>query len=175
MSAKHWRRTAWGVAAGMVATLGTAWAQAPGTERTCGMRGTTAATAGRRGSEEGWAIAAIGGSRLDPSAQLFTPVVEIPTGSGAGVPAAPAGPGSTATPVTSSPPAPAGPPALPGITPPAATSKDKDKDKDDGRGRVEATQAKGEIAEERLLDIGVAVFDTGLSERDRERLATRGL
>ena len=54
MSAKHWRRTAWGLAAGMVATLGTAWGQAPGTERTCGTRGTTATPAGRsRGPEEG--------------------------------------------------------------------------------------------------------------------------
>ena len=141
------------------------------------MRGTTAAPAGRsRGSEEGrGSVVAIGGSRLDPSAQLFTPVVEIPTGSGGAVPAAPFGPGSTTTAVASSPPTPAGPPALPGLTPPATTSKDKDKDKDGGRARVEATQAKGEIAEDRLLDIGVAVFDTGLSERDRERLAARGL
>ena len=177
MSAKHWRRTAWGLAAGMVATLGTAWAQAPGSERTCGTRGTTAAPAGRsRGSEEGrGSVVAIGGSRLDPSAHLFTPVMEIPTGSGGAVPPAPLGPGSTTTAVTSSPPTPAGPPALPGLTPPPATSKDKDKDKDGRHAGVEATQAKGEIAEERLLDIGVAVFDTGLSERDRERLAARGL
>jgi len=182
MSAKRWRRTVWGLAAGMVATLGTAWAQAPGAERTCGMRGTTAPPGRSRGSEEGrGSVVAIGGgSRLDPSAQLFTPVVEVPTGSGGGggaVPAAPFTPGSTTTPVTSSPPTPAGPPAVPGLTPPATPSKgkDKDKDKDDGRGRVEATQAKGEIAEERLLDIGVAVFETGLTERDRERLAARGL
>ena len=181
MSAKHWRRTAWGLAAGMVASLGTAWAQAPGAERTCGMRGTTAPAGRSRGSEEGrGAIVAIGGgSRLDPSAQLFTPVVEVPTGSGGGgaAPVAPFTPGSTTTPVSSSPPTPAGPPAVPGLTPPPAASKDKDKekDKDSGRGRVEATQAKGEIAEERLLDIGVAVFEAGVSERDRERLAARGL
>jgi len=52
MSAKRWRRTVWGLAAGMVATLGTAWAQAPGAERTCGMRGTTAPPGRSRGSEE---------------------------------------------------------------------------------------------------------------------------
>jgi hypothetical protein len=98
MSARHCRRTAWGLAAGMVASLGTAWAQGPGT---------------------------------------------------------------------------AAPPALPGLTPPAAASKDKAKGS--GRAGVEATQAKGEIAEDRLLDIGVAVFDTGLTERDRTRLAARGL
>ena len=62
-----------------------------------------------------------------------------------------------------------------GSRPRPTASKDKDKDKDGGHAGVEATQAKGEIAEERLLDIGVAVFDTGLSERDRERLAARGL
>ena len=176
MSAKHWRRTAWGLAAGMVATLGTAWAQAPGGERTCGMRGTTAPAGRSRGSEEGrGSVVAIGGSRLDPSAPLFTPLVEIPTGSSGAVPAAPFGPGSTTTVVASSPPSPAGPPALPGLTPPPATSKDKGKDKDGGRGRVEATQAKGEVPDERLLDVGVAVFATGLNERDRERLAAKGL
>jgi len=118
----------------MVASLGTAWAQAPGAERTCGMRGTTAPAGRSRGSEEGrGAIVAIGGgSRLDPSAQLFTPVVEVPTGSGGGgaAPVAPFTPGSTTTPVSSSPPTPAGPPAVPGLTPPPAASKDKDKEKD---------------------------------------------
>jgi hypothetical protein len=140
------------------------------------MRGTTAAAAGRsRGSEEGrGSVVAIGGSRLDPSAQLFTPVVEIPTGSGAAVPAAPFGPGSTSTVVASSPPSPAAPPTLPGLTPPPAASKDKDKNKDGGR-HVEANQAKGEIPDERLLDVGVAVFDTGVGEGDRGRLAAKGL
>src|SRR6185436_3980518 len=175
MSAKHWRRTAWGLAAGMVASLGTAWAQAPGAERTCGMRGTATPAGRSRGTEDGrGSVVAIGGSRLDPSTPLFTPLVEVPTGSGGAVPAAPFGPGPTTTVVASSPPSPAAPPTLPGLTPPPATSKDKDKDKGGGRGRVEATQAKGEIPDERLLDIGVAVFDTGLSERDRERLAAKG-
>jgi len=174
MSAKHWRWTGWGLAAGM--TLGTAWAQAPGAERTCGMRGTTAPAGRSRGSEEGrGSVVAIGRSRLDPSSQAFTPVVEVPTGSGSAVPAAPFVPGPTTTTVASSPPSPAPPPSLPGLTPPPAASKEKDKDKDGGRGNVEAVQAKGEIPDERLLDIGVAVFDTGLAERDRQRLTAKGL
>jgi hypothetical protein len=175
MSAKQWRWTAWGLAAGM-ATLGTAWAQSPGGERTCGMSGTTAPAGRSRGSDEGrGSIAGFGRSRPDASAQLFSPVVEIPTaGSGSAVPAAPLGPGSTTTVASSSPPTPAPPPSLPGLTPPP-TEKEREKDKDKDRARVEATQAKGEIPDERLLDVGVAVFDTGLTERDRGRLAAKGL
>jgi hypothetical protein len=40
---------------------------------------------------------------------------------------------------------------------------------------VEAIQAKGEIPEGQLLDVGVAVFDSGLDEGDRDRLAEKGL
>jgi hypothetical protein len=173
MSAKHCRRTAWALAAGAATTLGTAWAQAPGADRTCGTRETAVAPAhGRDAEDQGPVVAANGGLRLVPAARVLTPVVEIPAGSGRATPGTPLGPGTRATPVAASPPAPAGPPALPGLPPSTTTSGDDDKK---GRARVEAIQAKGEVPEERLLDVGVAVFDPGVGEGDRDRLAALGL
>jgi hypothetical protein len=56
---------------------------------------------------------------------------------------------------------------------PPAAKKSKDKHAD--RARVEAIQATSDIPEERLLDVGVGVFDPPTDERSRERLAERGL
>jgi hypothetical protein len=46
---------------------------------------------------------------------------------------------------------------------------------DDKRKRVEAIQAKGEVPEEKLLDVGIQVFEAGVGEKDRERLAESGI
>ena len=53
------------------------------------------------------------------------------------------------------------PPRSPGL-PAVATATAEE---DDDRQRVEAIQAKGEVPEDRLLDVGVAVFDAGLTKR----------
>jgi hypothetical protein len=148
-------------------TTAAAWAQVPGTDRACGTPGTAAAPT--RGTEDDRYAPGSGGIGLVPTSRLLRPAVELPSGSGA-PPVVPA-PASPTT-VGSTPPAPGAPPALPGLTPPPAAAKEDEKD---DRARVEAIQAKGEVPEERLLDIGVAVFDPGVKESDREKLAAVGI
>lgn len=63
------------------------------------------------------------------------------------------------------------PPALPGL-PPAAGGK---QDGEAGRPRVAAIQAKGEVPEERLLDVAIEIFRPGAGRDQQERLARLGL
>ena len=172
MSSRHWRRT-WGVAAGMAAMLGTAWAQAPGAGRVCGTPGAAAGATG--GSDEDRRpTRASGRSARAADMRLFSPLVEIPSGGGAGV----AAPVTKAPVAGSAPPAPTAPPAVPGLPPPPAAEKEKDKEKSKDRkdrARVEAIQAAGDVPEERLLDVGVAVFDPEVDEAERQRLARKGV
>jgi hypothetical protein len=58
---------------------------------------------------------------------------------------------------------------VPGL-PPARKKAD-----DDDRKRVEARQAKGEVPESRLLDVGIDVFAPGVDEGDRKKLSKVGL
>jgi hypothetical protein len=46
---------------------------------------------------------------------------------------------------------------------------------DDKRKRIEARQAKGEVPEARLLDVGIEVFAPGVDEGDRSKLSKVGL
>jgi hypothetical protein len=101
----------------------------------------------------------------------FVPVAEMPPpGETASDPGG-AGSGESAPAGSQSPPSPAPlpPPPLPGL-PPANTASEES-----SKTRVEAIQAKGEVPEERLLDIGVQIFDPGAGEEDRQDLARRGL
>jgi hypothetical protein len=94
---------------------------------------------------------------------LGTPVTELPAPT---EPTVPAGPVPTAAQLT--PPAGGAPPAVPGLVPAR-------KEDDDKRKRVEARQAKGEVPEARLLDVGIELFAPGADEGDREKLAKVGL
>ena len=159
MSARHWTRTAWLVAA--AATVGTAWAEAPTGGRLCGTSATRSAPAAHR--EDGRRPEGLGMSAMviPPPAITATPLVP---------PVAPP------TAVASNPPAPSGPPSLPGVMPPPpATEEEKEKKEGKGRKHVEAIQAAGEVPEGRLLDIGIELFDPGLGEDDRQKLAEQGL
>jgi hypothetical protein len=60
------------------------------------------------------------------------------------------------------------PPALPGLPPDASRHEQE-------RRRVTAIQAKGEVPEERLLDVGVEIFGLGLGRGQQEKLAKLGL
>jgi hypothetical protein len=106
------------------------------------------------------------GAFVPVSLPLGVPPTELPaaTTSPSSLPAVPSG--TQATPPTGAP-----PPAVPGL-PPASTAKDAD---DDKRERVEAIQAQGEVPEERLLDVGIELFDPGVDEDDREKLSKVGL
>jgi len=95
------------------------------------------------------------------------PGATIPVAMPGGLPAEMAAPTTT----QSMPPGAASPPAVPGLPPAKASGKE---DKDSGP-RVEAIQARGEVPEERLLDVGVEIFDPGVPETDREKLSRRGL
>jgi hypothetical protein len=168
MSARQGRWMAWAVAVAMT-MLGTARAQVPGADRTCGTPGTAAApVSSDREDGRGSTPTGLG---LVPASRLFPNTVEVTTGSGGGMPAAPVVPAAPPAVVASAPPPPGTAPALPGLPPAAAKTKDDDED----RPRVEAIQATVEVPEERLLDIGIGVFDAGVTEKDRERLAERGL
>jgi hypothetical protein len=158
-------RTAWVVALGVLALAGRASAQIPGANRECGTPGTAAAPRSASDDSEGRTTSGIG---VVPAATLFPRTLEITSGAARGTPAAP--PSGPTTVASSAPPAPAAPPALPGM-PPSGKQAQKEKD----RPRVEAIQATVEVPEERLLDIGIAVFDGGTSERDRDKLAQKGL
>jgi hypothetical protein len=150
-----------------------AWAQLPGPDRNkCGTGGTAPASV-RDPEDRGRTRVTTGGLGFVPPTHLMPAVVEVSSPEGA----APASPGTPAPPtsgVTSGPPSPPSPPAVPGL-PPAAGSKDEKEEKEeDERPRVEAIQAKGEVPDERLLDIGVGVFEAAL-EGDEEKLAAKGL
>jgi len=165
--------------------LGTASAQESRPGGTCGTN-----TAARVASAEPDARVRVQGASGPtrssglPATRLFPGEVEVATtgagggSTGAGLGGSPAGSGSGASPQ-----APAPPPALPGIPPPPPSKtekekekgKGKDKDNEDVRPRVEAIQAKVEVPDERLLDIGIGVFDAGLDKGEAERLAAKGL
>ena len=89
----------------------------------------------------------------------FGTVVETPTGASA-----------TQTFPPKAPP----PPSVPGLGGPS-TAKEEKEDKDAKKQRVEAIQATGQVAEERLLDLGIEIFDPGADEEDRQKLSRRGL
>jgi hypothetical protein len=170
MSAKHWHRTVSAAAAAAVAMMATAWAQEPGSSRKCGTTGATTA-AGGDADGRGRVTVATGGVAVSQPTRFLPGLVDEPVASGRQTPAPPTTAAPPVTGVTSGPPAPPAAPAVPGLPPTAAPSSQKD----DDRRRVEAIQAKGDIPDERLLDIGIGVFDTGLEDRDAERLAAKGL
>ena len=166
MSANHWLRAVSVTAAAAVTIVGTARAEEPRPGPACGTPKVAAvAAADPEGRGRGRVAGATGGSEL-PVARLLPSELEVET---PGIGSAPP-PVSADPPVGSAPPAPPSPPALPGLPP--TPSKE---DKDDARPRVEAIQAKGEVPDERLLDIGIGVFDPGVDEGDAERLAAKGL
>ncbi len=171
MRTKLVRGKTWAAMVAGLATLGMAWAQTPGGDRDkCGTPGAAAPHHARpdapyRGPSGGVG----GGPGLIPASQLLPPGVEIPTGAGRETPSSPLTPGPQTVTTGSTPPTPAPPPAIPGLPPSATPAAEED------RVRVEAIQAKGEIPEDRLLDVAVAVFDPGIDESDRERLAEKGL
>lgn len=92
---------------------------------------------------------------LVPVQNPFGPVVETPSGGGA----------------HAFPPAPPAPPSVPGLSGSSGSKEEKESKKQ----RVEAIQAKGQVAEERLLDLGIEIFDPGADEDDRQKLSRRGL
>jgi hypothetical protein len=142
------------------ATVGTAWAQAPSGGRLCGTPGAKAAPVSHR--EDGRGPRGLGMSAM-----------VIPPPSVSATPLTP--PAAPPVAVASNPPAPSGPPSLPGIMPPPAAREEEKKKEGKDRKRVEAIQAEGEIPEGRLLDIGIELFDPGLGEDDRQKLAEQGL
>ena len=160
MSASYWR-TAAIVAAAAAATFGTASADVAGLGPSCGTNRVKAAPV--RVSEEG-RRSRPGDFSAAPASGFFPSSVEIPAVHY--VAPAPAAPTTVAG---STPPAAPAPPAVPGLLPPPPTEKE------DKRDRVEAIQASGEIPEGRLLDIGIEVFDPGIDESDRQKLAQQGL
>jgi hypothetical protein len=91
-----------------------------------------------------------------PVSMPFGPIVETPKGTSA----------QTFPPSGGAP-----PPSVPGLGGSSTAKEEKDAKKD----RVEAIQAKGEVAEERLLDLGIEIFNPGAEEDDREKLRRRGL
>jgi hypothetical protein len=103
------------------------------------------------------------GAMVPVSLPLGTPATELPGAPTSSLPPTPTG--TQATPPTNAP-----PPQVPGLPP----TGPKEGDKDD-RPRVEAIQAKGEVPEERLLDLGIELFDPGADEGDRAKLAKVGL
>lgn len=94
---------------------------------------------------------------------LGTQAPELPGPSGAGLPVAPV-PTAQQTPPAGGMP----PPAVPGLVP-------AKKEDEDGRKRIEARQAKGEVPEARLLDVGIELFAPGVDEGDRQKLTKIGL
>jgi len=113
--------------------------------------GTGSTLAGPFGSE----MDRRGGGMVVPVNLPLGPIVETPTGKPSQ---------ETLTP--------APPPAVPGL---GGGSPSKEKEEKDDKKRVEAVQAKGQVAEERLLDIGIEIFDPGAKEDDRQKLAKKGL
>jgi hypothetical protein len=175
MSAKHWQWTVSVAAVAAVTIAGSAWAQVPGADRKCGTTGTSPASAGDP-EDRGRTRIATGGPAFVPPTHLMPAVVEVPSPAGA-APSSPAVPAPPTSGVSSSPPAPRPPPAVPGLPPPPASKEEEEKKEkeDDGRPRVEAIQAKGEVPDERLLDIGIGVFDAAVDEDEAEKLAAKGL
>jgi len=118
----------------------------------------------------GWTGAQRGGQRgrdggaVSVGIPLGTPVSELPAPTTPALPAAPAPP---TTPQYTPPSGGTPPPAVPGL---ASRKEDEDNKK-----RVEARQAKGEVPEARLLDVGIEVFAPGVDEGDRAKLSKIGL
>ncbi len=82
-------------------------------------------------------------------------------------------PGAVPTPPTTTqaaPPGSAPPPAVPGLPRAKGASREEKEPP-----TVEAIQAKGEVPEERLLDVGIEIFGPGVDEGDRAKLARSGL
>lgn len=154
-------------------SLGSAWAQVPGDDKSkCGTTAFTQPARSRPESPRPVPVGAVAGGAHGPGSglvpgNLLTPPTQLP---GVGERELPE---PATTQAGSTPPTSPGPPALPGLPPGQATAVREDDEQ--RRSRVEAIQAKGEVPEERLLDIGIQVFDAGLSEADRDRLAEKGL
>jgi len=153
-----------------------AWAQLPGPDRKCGTTGATAAPADPE--DRGRTRIVAGGPAFVQPTHLLPAVVEVPGSGEKTPPAVPGMPAPPATGASSNPPAPKAPPAVPGMpAPPASTQdkKDKKEKKEDARSRVEAIQAKGEVPEERLFDVGIGVFAAVDDGGNEEKLAAKGL
>ena len=176
MSTRHFYRTMLAAAVAVTTLAATAWAQVPGADRKCGTTGATAAPAADP-EDRGRPRVVAGGTGFVQPTRLLPGVVEVP-GAGSAVPASPGTPAPPTGGVSSGPPAPQSPPAVPGLPPPPASTKDKKEKKEkeeDARPRVEAIQAKGEVPDERLLDVGIGVFDAAKDAGDEEKLAAKGL
>jgi hypothetical protein len=127
----------------------------------CGTPAATNATAGytaRTGAsdrEEGHR-----NGPIVPVQSAFGGVVERPTGATGEAP----------------PPQAQAPPSVPGLPRPSAPTTQREKEeKDSKKHRVEAIQAAGQVAEERLLDVGIETFDPGVDGGDAKKQAQRGL
>jgi hypothetical protein len=151
-----------------LAAAGIAWAQDPENGQKCGTPSAIQAARVHPDESGRGPTVGIGGQGIAAASPLRPPVVELPTGSGRESPASPSTPGPQTVATGSTPPSPVPPPKVPGLPPAKAAEEDK-------RSRVEAIQATGEIPEERLLDVGVGVFDPGFDEDDRDRLAQKGM
>jgi len=106
-----------------------------------------------------------------PISGILPPMGEVVAVGGGGSGTSGSAPTSPAAPTSPQAPGGAAPPAvppLPGLPPPSGEEEERGH-------RVEAIQAKGEIPEEKLLDLGVQIFDAGVEEADRDELARRGL
>jgi hypothetical protein len=175
MSSRRWHRTTFGMAAAAATMLGTAWAKTPDAGRVCGTPGASVNVAGGS-AEDRQPLRVSGRSGRAGTPNLFSPLVQIPAVGTTALPVS-AGPAPVAT---STPPTPSGPPAIPGLPPPPVTAKEKEKEKEKEKGRkdrahVEAIQATADVPEERLLDVGVAVFDPEVGDAELRNLAKKGV
>ena len=98
------------------------------------------------------------------------PVAPVATGTTAGAPPLPGAPPTKTQPTPPVPTAQGPPPSVPGLSPPSG--KDKERRGPQARGRP--IQAKGEVPEGRLIDVGIELFGPGVEEGDRAKLARSG-
>ncbi len=143
----------------MAAPSGAAEVQTPEPAPRCGTPTATQPAPGYAPGMVGGAFGSEVGHRngaVVPVQNPFGTVVEHPTG---------------ANTAQSFPPEAPAPPSVPGLGGPSTAKQEEDSKKQ----RVEAIQAKGQVAEERLLDLGIEIFDPGVDEDDRQKLSKRGL
>jgi hypothetical protein len=69
---------------------------------------------------------------------------------------------------------PIGPPSVPGLPRPTVPPTEKDARKA-AKDHVEAIQARGQVPEERLLDVAIEIFDPGVTGGGTAKLARQGL
>ena len=143
----------------MAAPSGAAEVQKPGPGPLCGTPTATPPPppAYAPGMVRGVFDSEVGRRNVVPVQNPFGTVVESPTGANAAQSVPP--PGTQA------------PPSVPGLGGPSTAKEEKDSKKK----RVEAIQANGQVAEERLLDLGIEIFAPGVDEDDRQKLSRRGI